>query len=197
MQAILLAAGFSSRMGQLKQVMDIAGKPMVRQVAESLLAAGLELVVVIGCQGERVKKALQGLSCKYVINEHPEDGMFSSVKLGCLVVEPGSACLVTTCDCPGILPMTIQRVKNTLKHNYMKVVIPTFQGQRGHPVGLPTFLVEQIHSLPPGTPGLNSLWRHTPEMVLHLRVDDPAVLRDFDRPEDIRSELKLKVPKVS
>ncbi|MCP4372526.1 MAG: NTP transferase domain-containing protein, partial [Deltaproteobacteria bacterium] len=39
MNVILLAAGFSSRMGELKQVMDIGGKPMVRQVVEPLLAA--------------------------------------------------------------------------------------------------------------------------------------------------------------
>ena len=190
MKAVLLAAGFSSRMGEFKQVMDIGGKPMVRQVAEPLLAAGLKLVVVIGYQAERVQEVLCGLPCEYIINEHPEDGMFSSVKLGCSTVEPVSACLVTTCDCPGILPMTIQQVKDTLVHNLRKVVIPTFRGRRGHPVGLPAFLVEQIHSLSPATPGLNSLWRHKPEIVFHLEVDDPAVLRDIDRPEDVRSELK-------
>ncbi len=54
-------------MGELKQVMTIAGKPMVRQVAEALLAAGLELVVVVGYQSEQVKHALDGLPCKYVL----------------------------------------------------------------------------------------------------------------------------------
>ena len=67
MKVILLAAGFSSRMGKLKQVMDIAGKPMVRQVAEPLLAVGLELVVVIGHQRERVQEALHELPCQYMI----------------------------------------------------------------------------------------------------------------------------------
>ncbi len=190
MKAILLAAGFSTRMGELKQVMDIEEKPMVRQVAESLLAAELELVVVIGYEGERVKQALHGLPCKFVVNEHPENGMFSSVKLGCSTVEPGAACLITTCDCPGILPTTIQRVKDTLEREHVKVVIPSFQGRRGHPTGLPAFLVKQIRSLPLDTPGLNSLWRDTPEMVVHLEMDDPAVIRDFDRPEDVRRELK-------
>lgn len=187
MKAILLAAGFSSRMGELKQVMDIAGKPMVRQVAEPLLAVGLELIVVIGHQGERVQEALHEFPCQYVMNEHPEKGMFSSVKLGCSIVEAGSACLVTTCDCPGILPSTIGAIKDTLEHKRTKVVIPTFQGRRGHPVGLPAFLVEQIHPLPFETPGLNSLWKHKPEIVFHLEVDDPAILRDLDRPEDLRS----------
>jgi molybdenum cofactor cytidylyltransferase len=186
MKAILLAAGFSSRMGELKQVMNVAGKPMVRQIAESLLVAGLELVVVIGYEGERVKQALDGLPCEYLINAHPEDGMFSSVKLGCSVVMPGSACLVIPCDCPGILPTTIQRIKEALERYHENVVIPTFQGRKGHPVGLPAFLVGHIRSLPTTTPGLNSLWRGSPEIVLHLEVGDPAILHDFDRPEDIK-----------
>ena len=184
MKAILLAAGFSSRMGELKQVMDWAGKPMVRQIAEPLLAAGLELVVVLGHQAARVKAALHGLPCEYVVNAQPEAGMFSSVKIGCLTVPPGAACLLTTCDCPGVQLCTIRAIQDALAREPNKVVIPCYQGRKGHPVGLPAVLVEQIRTLPLTTPGLNSLWRATSEILHELEVDDPAILHDFDRPED-------------
>lgn len=184
-------------MGTLKQVMDIGGKPMVRQVAEPLLDAGLELIVVIGHERDRVKQVLHNLPCEYVINEHPEDGMFSSVRLGCLAVPPGEACLITTCDCPGIRPKTIQLVKATLEDEQTKVIIPTFQGRRGHPAGLPAFLADQIRCLPPDTPGLNSLWRGKPEMVYLVEVDDPAVLRDLDRPEDVKNQKVLDINRHS
>ena len=187
MKAIVLAAGFSTRMGELKQVMDIAGMPMVRQVADSLLVAGLEVLVIIGHLHTRVMEVLYDLPCECILNSKPEQGMFSSVKLGCARVEPGSACLITPCDCPGVLPATIQQVQEALQYHQTKVVIPTFQGHRGHPVGLPAYLVDTIRTLPPTTPGLNSLWRETPDLVAHVEVDDPAVLRDFDRPEDMRS----------
>lgn len=186
MKAILLAAGFSTRMGELKQVMDIAGKPMVRRVAESLLAAGLDVLVVIGYQPAQVKGALQGLPCEYIVNNSPEEGMFSSVKLGCAHVEPDSACLVTPCDCPGVLPATIRQIHELVQREQTKVVIPTFQGRRGHPVGLPACLVDLIRTLPSTTPGLHSLWRETPEIIVYKQVNDPAVLRDFDRPEDVK-----------
>lgn len=186
MKAILLAAGFSTRMGALKQVMDIAGQPMVRRMVESLLAAGLDVLVVLGYQSAQVKKALQGLPCEYVLNNSPEQGMFSSVKLGCAHVKPDSACLVTPCDCPGVLPATIRQIHELLQREQTKVIIPTFQGHRGHPVGLPACLVNLIRTLPPTTPGLHSLWRENPEIVVSAEVDDPAVLRDFDRPEDVK-----------
>lgn len=185
MKAIVLAAGFSTRMGQLKQIMPIAGAPMVRQVAESLLMAGLELVVVVGHQRESVRQALHGLACEYVLNPKPEQGMFASVQAGCRKIEAGTACLVSPCDCPGILPTTIQQVKTTIVSFPDQVVIPTFHGRRGHPVGLPAGIVAQICSLPHDTPGLNTLWRETPDRVLFIEVTDPAVLRDFDTPEDL------------
>jgi molybdenum cofactor cytidylyltransferase len=158
---------------------------MVCQVAEPFLTLGLELLIVIGHERERVKEALDPLPCEYIINRHPEDGMFSSVRLGCRAVSQGEACLLSTCDCPGIQPTTIQRVQNTLQRNPANVVIPMFQGRRGHPAGLPAFLVDRIRTLPPETPGLNSLWRETPELVLPLEVNDPAILRDLDRPQDV------------
>ena len=185
MKAILLAAGFSSRMGQLKQVMRLGGHPMIRQAAEPFLAAGLKLVVVLGHEKERVKAALDGLDCEYTINPRPENGMFFSVQLGCRQIAQGEGCLLSTCDCPGISPRTIQAIRVALKVNPEKVIIPSFRGRRGHPAGLPAFLLEKIRTLPIETPGLNSLWREHLEMLKHLEVDDPAVLRDLDRPEDV------------
>ena len=185
MKAILLAAGFSSRMGELKQVMAVAGKPMVRQVAESLLNGGLELVVVIGHEYVRVQQALAGLPYEYLINQHPEQGMFSSVKMGCATVNPGSPCLVMPCDCPGVIPPTLHQIQDAIADHPGKVIIPTFQGRKGHPVGLPALMAAHIALLPPDTPGLSSLWRHLPEKVVYLEVNDPAILRDFDTPEDL------------
>lgn len=185
MRVIVLAAGFSTRMGQLKQIMPIAGVPMVRQVVESFLMAGLEAVVVLGHQHALVQRALRGLTCTYVMNPRPDQGMFASVQAGCRLIEGGTACLVNPCDCPGILPATIQQICVALLAYPDRVVIPIFQGRRGHPVGLPADIITQICDLPSDTPGMNSLWRKTPERILLIEVADPAVLQDFDTPEDL------------
>lgn len=189
MKAILLAAGFSSRMGRLKQVMPVAGTPMVRHIAVSLLSADLQVVVVLGHRGAEIKQVLEGLPCEYVLNFRPEAGMFSSVQCGCAIVESGQGCLVMPGDCPGVRPVTICLIRQNL-HNYpQQVIIPTFQGRRGHPVGVPAHIIDRIRTLPPDTPGLRTLWHNRPEMVLHVTVDDEAILRDFDRPEDVDIQL--------
>lgn len=173
-------------MGQLKQVMRLNDRPMIRHVADPFVTAGLQLVIVLGHEKKRVEAALDGLYCEYIYNEAPENGMFSSVQLGCRKIRQGEGCLLSTCDCPGILPRTIGAVRDALEDNPDKVIIPTFAGRRGHPAALPAFLVEKIRTLPHETPGLNSLWHERPEMILHLEVDDPAVLGDLDRPEDVK-----------
>ena len=173
-------------MGQLKQVMALAGRPMIRHAAEPFLVAGLELIVVLGHEQERVKSALRDLPCEYIVNPRPENGMFSSVQLGCRVIDPGEGCLLSTCDCPGIRPSTIAAVRDALRGSPNNVIIPSFKGRRGHPAGLPAFLVDEIRLLPLETPGLNSLWRERPEMLQHLEVDDSAVLHDLDRPGDVK-----------
>lgn len=185
MDAILLAAGFSSRMGRLKQVMPIAGTAMVRRVAQPLLDAGLELIVVVGHERQRVQAVLQDLPCRVVVNEEPEAGMFSSVRLGCRAVPDGEGCLISTGDCPGIQVATIRQIMQAMPRHPDNVIIPSYQHRRGHPAGLPPALVQRIRELPPDTPGLNSLWRAHPDMLVHLPVDDPAILRDLDRPEDL------------
>ena len=172
-------------MGQLKQVMTFDGQPMIQYAAAPFIAVGLQLVVVLGHEKKRVEAALDSLPCEYIINQNPLDGMFSSVQLGCLAIERGESCLLSTCDCPGISPRTINTVRHALEDNPNKVIIPSFAGRRGHPAGLPAFLVEEIRTLPLKTPGLNSLWRERPELLHHIEVDDPAILRDLDRPEDV------------
>lgn len=187
MEAVLLAAGFSSRMGRLKQLMPIHGKPMICYTAESLVAAGLELRIVLGYDCEKIKSALSYLPYECMVNHHPEEGMFSSVKLGCQILRPNSACLIMPCDCPGVLPETIRYVAETLEQKSEQVVIPTFSGRRGHPCGLPAYFVKKILTLPNDTPGLRSLWQHTPDEIVHLEVDDAAILHDIDTVRDLQT----------
>jgi CTP:molybdopterin cytidylyltransferase MocA len=189
MKAILLAAGFSSRMGRLKQVMPIAGVPMVRHIAESFLSADMQVVVVLGHRSAEIMQALEGLPCEYVLNSRPESGMFSSVQCGCAVVEAGNGCLIMPGDCPGVRPATIRFIRQHLYNHPKQVIVPTFQEHRGHPVGVPAPMVDRIRTLPADTPGLRTLWHNQPEMVLHVNVDDEAVLRDLDRPEDVETQL--------
>lgn len=58
--AILLAAGLSSRMGQLKALLPWKGRTLIQYQIEQMKQAKInEIVIVLGYQAERVQKTFQ------------------------------------------------------------------------------------------------------------------------------------------
>src|SRR6516162_7098517 len=67
--AVLLAAGLSRRMaGRNKLLIEILGEPLVRRSAKVYLAAGADVYVVLGHEGDLVREALAGLPLSFVEN---------------------------------------------------------------------------------------------------------------------------------
>lgn len=82
-EAVVLAAGRSSRMGKTKALLEIGGVAALERVAASLRAAGVErMVVVTGHEREVLLPTLERLSLQHVDNPDYDTGMFSSVQVG-------------------------------------------------------------------------------------------------------------------
>ena len=80
---IILAAGGSARFGSPKQLLDFHGKPFVRVIAETALAAGLDPVeVVTGAHADEVEAAVRDLPVKIIRNPEWEGGQSSSIRVG-------------------------------------------------------------------------------------------------------------------
>lgn len=101
--AIVLAAGASRRLGQPKQLIQLAGESLVRRSARLAVEAGCGPVcVVLGFAAERIRTALEGLAVDVVVNAEWAEGMGSSLRCGMEAVR-GSApegVLIMVCDQP-------------------------------------------------------------------------------------------------
>lgn len=130
--AIILAAGFSSRMGEFKPLLPLDNQSLVARLVNIYQQAGLEnIIVVIGHNAPRMQTELAKLRIKSVINEKPEDGMFSSVVTGLLSLSLGlERVFIHPVDIPLIRPDTIQLLLEAKKED---VIIPEFYGAPGHP----------------------------------------------------------------
>ena len=69
----------------------------------------------------------------------------------------------------------------------LPLIAPSFQGQRGHPVAVPSRLRATALALT-GDQGLRALFASEP--VRLLPGQDPGVCRDVDRPEDLARDLE-------
>lgn len=89
--------------------------------------------------------------------------------------------LVALGDMPYVRRDSIARIVADIQPH--RLVVPTFQGQRGHPRGIGAEHIEQLLALT-GERGAQALFASP--SVSEIALDDPGVLQDIDRPTDRR-----------
>jgi broad specificity phosphatase PhoE/CTP:molybdopterin cytidylyltransferase MocA len=85
MCAVILAAGYSSRMGVFKPLLEIDGQPAVARIARAAAEAGMRRVIVVtGHKHEEMERTLRSSdpAVETVYNERYAEGMFTSVQAG-------------------------------------------------------------------------------------------------------------------
>jgi molybdenum cofactor cytidylyltransferase len=134
---IVLAAGASTRLGRPKQLLDLAGKPVIAHVVERALAAGLdEVIVVTGGAGEAVAAALADAPVRIVANPAFRDGQSTSLIAGLrLLPDAIDAVVVLLGDQPGVDPADIGSVVARRREPpFPPIVMTAYGSQRSHPV---------------------------------------------------------------
>lgn len=183
--AILLAAGTSSRLGQPKQLLPFRGRPLVRHIAETLLATKVdELIVVLGHQAPKISQALEGLPLKIVINCDYHLGLSSSLKTGLAAQNSHSdGLLFALGDLPLLQSTTINNIIQEFEQ-YGGIIVPYYQGTRGNPIIMDQSYVQELSSLSGDVGARELLIRHH-IAVRAIEIDDPGVLLDIDTPQDL------------
>jgi molybdenum cofactor cytidylyltransferase len=116
--------------------------------------------------------------------------MLSSVQAGVAAADPATSLfLIALADQPSIPAGLIARLIAAFDERRPGLLIPTFDGRRGHPLLIDARYREEIMGLDPDL-GLRALLQRHPDDILHLPVDVEAVIRDMDTPEEYRAEIK-------
>ena len=193
--AIVVAAGLSTRMGQLKQLLPYGEHTVIEQVVSVLLASLVdEVLVVTGHERGSVETALAKWPIKTVFNaDYAEGEMLSSVQAGLrAVATEGEAALLAVGDMPAIEgDVVAQLIQAYRAAGNNSVYIPSYQMRAGHPILVPRPYWGAILSLPKGDT-LRSVLRAESTRVQWVVVDTPSVLRDMDTPADYQRELGLR-----
>ncbi|KAA9019506.1 nucleotidyltransferase family protein [Niallia endozanthoxylica] len=189
MEAIILAAGYSSRANAYKMTLPLGKSTVLEQTISKFEGYCGRILVVAGFQAEIVEEEIAKINrkdaysfqIKLVYNEHFNKGMFSSIQKGCSVVNAPTFFL-TPGDCPLVKKETIQLVA---KHKG-SIVIPSFNHKGGHPIKLSSEVKKKIHETDPESNLREVLNGFEKE---YLNVHDPGVLMDIDTPEDYQKAI--------
>jgi molybdenum cofactor cytidylyltransferase len=187
---IVLAAGKSERMGQPKMILPWGDTTVVGQVITTLVDAGLgEVVVVTGSGRENIAQALSPLPhnwpVRLVFNPHFAAGeMLSSLQAGIAALDESvEAALLALGDQPQIESRVVRAVLDAYRESDLRLVVPSYQMRRGHPMLFHHSLWPDILALhPPHT--LRDLLVSHHDQIHYVTVDTPTILQDMDTPAD-------------
>ena len=191
---VILAAGFSSRMGSFKPLLPLGGGTVLSQVVGTMQRAGLgHILVVTGHRQEEVAAQARALGVETVHNPDFEAGMFSSVGAGLAALDPArSWVLVQPVDVPLTRPWTYRLVMAGALASQAGQVHPIWQGQRGHPPLWPAAQTRAILAHQGGG-GLRGALESLAGPVLELPAPDELMLADMDTPEQYQA-LQARLP---
>lgn len=169
-------------MGRSKQLLPLGPKPVIRHCLDSLLAAGVqEIVVVLGMDHGGVAAAIGGMPVRTVVNADFLSDMAGSVRTGLRQTAPAATgVLVCLADHPLVMPATIAELVGCHASDPDSILIPAYQGRRGHPTLFPRAAIGDILS----AKTLREVIAGRAGSVRPLDVADEGVVLDLDTPED-------------
>lgn len=185
--AIILAAGYSRRMGRFKPLLRLGGQTVLERVVCLYRQAGLrDIRVVTGFRSLAIRSALAGQPVTLVHNPDHNKGMFSSVRTGVssLGAEVGSF-FVHPVDIPLVRPHTLAMLVEAFDKKSSAVVYALFDDMRGHPPLVHAELKAAILSHD-GSGGLGGLLERFDSTARDIQVADEGVLLDLDTPDAYR-----------
>jgi molybdenum cofactor cytidylyltransferase len=181
---LILAAGESRRMGQDKALLTYHGRSFLETIINNLGAAGIENVtVVLGHHAETIQRAVGLAAVRVVVNHAFQRGQTSSLQLGLVAAAADTPEAVILClvDHPAISAGVIGKLREHFESTHRIVLIPTYEGQRGHPIVISQALFPELLTLAPEE-AANTIIRKYRDATQFVEVADPGILLDVDDP---------------
>ncbi len=183
--AVIIAAGASERMGQPKALVPMDGQPALLALASCLNEAGFVPVVTVTSATIQIKLHEFDLPGPVIINRETNKGPLHSFRLGLQRLPTDTmAALLCPVDHPLVRVDTLRELKT--RASTTSVVVPCFEGRRGHPTLFGRDLWPLIFSLPLEE-GARGVLHRRPEVVTLLEANDPGVVQNLNTPADVEN----------
>jgi molybdenum cofactor cytidylyltransferase len=189
--ALVLAAGDSSRFGSAKQLVRVAGRPLLHTaVTRAAEVTGNALIVVLGAGAARLAPLLKHSPGAIVINRDWREGLGSSIRAGVAKLPATcSAVMLLLADQPAVTADDLRRLAGTWRKQPQFIAAALYGGMSGAPAIFPRSAFRELGELR-GDIGARALLRRNAARV--VRVPMPSAAIDIDTPEDL---LALEAPK--
>ena len=184
--AILLAAGESTRMGQMKALLDWEGTSLINYQVSTLLEAGIaEVIIVLGHEAAAIQaKVIPRDRIRFVMNHAYKQGKTTSIKSGLNALDGTSSegVMFLNVDQPRTTD-TIAMLMECHNDSSAQITIPTYKQKGGHPIIFDSNLIPELLCVNEETFGLKHITDAYSKQTQRLEVADPSVLWDLNTPD--------------
>jgi molybdenum cofactor cytidylyltransferase len=197
--AILLGAGESKRMKVNKLSLPWGRETVFGHCFNTLLRSRVgEVIVVLNKQKEGMKSQFEKRSAsatkkvKVTFNPYYKRGMSTSIHKGLQVMDPRSeGILISLGDQPFLKTRTINVLLRAFHQRKGKIIVPSFEGTKGHPVIFHRKYEKELLKLRGDTGGKPILVKYS-KQVRVIPVRSEGVIRDIDTREEYRKASRVR-----
>ena len=181
---IVLASGFSRRMGFNKLLMPINGRLMIQYTLDLLKKIDLyEKIIVTAYKEIEVLSGQYGF--KTITNVHPEDGQSVSMKLGIDACPECDGYIFFNGDMPYLEEDTANQIIKCFRLNPTGIIVPRYGERNGSPVLFAACFRTELMSIK-GDVGGRAVIKKNICHVTFVDVKDKMQGHDIDDEKDIR-----------
>ncbi len=184
--SIILAAGLSSRMGELKPLLDWGGEPLLAYEIKQLKEAGVdEVVVVLGYRADDIHRRIGQLDCRVMLNPLFYQGRAGSIRIGAKAVNrDATAILLQNVDQPRSADFLRQLIAAHQEES--AATIPASGGKHGHPVVVSGRLRNEMMTASDEQRGLDGVLKAHSGEIVETNMDDSCFI-DVNTPEEFEA----------
>lgn len=185
--AIILAAGESKRMGKLKPLLQFKDKTFLEQIISVLKLSDVDrITVVLGAEAETIKESIDLSGTSVVVNKNYQREQLSSLIVGIEdIPEETEAILLCLVDTPFITKEVVNKIISKFKETDSPIIVPVFNKERGHPTLFSKSLFSELVNAPKEQ-GARYVLYSNEEKILELETAESGILIGINTPEDYK-----------
>jgi len=189
---IILAAGTSSRMGKIKQLLKIKDKTLIEISVEAAIKSNASAVFcVLGANSEIIKKEIAAHHIEIIFNKKFNTGLSSSIVAAINYIEKKpleiDAALIMLADQPEVDSEYINKIISVYEKNLTKIIASNYNNKPGVPAIFPRKHFKNL-SLLKGDKGAKDFLKSNAGETINIYRNSP--LMDIDTKEEFESLLK-------
>ena len=185
--AIVLAAGRSKRMGKPKPLLRFNDTTFLEHIISVLKASDVDgITVVLGAGAEIIKESVDLSGTNIVINENYQKGQLSSLIAAIeQCPQETQAILVCLVDNPFVTKEVVGKIIEKFKETKNPIIVPVFNKRRGHPTLFSRSLFNELLNAPLEQ-GARYVVYSNEEKILELETSESGILISVDTPDDYK-----------